>query len=1059
MVIVNRFFAGIPLLLLLSLPALAQPGLLKMKDKLQSQKINTVQSFYKIEVNDKIPSQGSILFSADRALQKSNVQQWLSEQLQLRAGTDALQYVQPSILYNNFELEKLQQFYKGVKVEHGIINNAGGDGKVLMMQMEFYSISDSLTTIPSLTEDAALQKAMDFTGGMEFAWQHNGGSDPDWQKPKGELVIVEDIFNDIGKMCLAYKFNIYAIKPLSRAYIYVNAINGKVVFQDAIIKHATSTGSEKVNGIGKAKNELKNLPPNKAPGKTIVYPGANNTTANATGSAATIYSSTRTIVTDKTSPGSYRLHETGRGSNTAIQTFNINNNTDFTAVDDFIDDDNNWTAAEYADVLATNGAFDVHWGAEQVVDYWWTIHGRKSYDNADGIVKSYFHFDVNYNNAFWNGSAMFYGDGSGAPAGFKTFVSLDICGHELGHAVCQKTAGLVYQRESGALNEGFSDIWAACIDNFATPVIIPQLKQPWLFGEEIEARTGHTALRSLANPRLEGQPDTYKDTAHFWRDVSLEGCPVPDKTVNDFCGVHRNSGILNKWFYLLTMGGNATNGNNYNYNVTAMGFAKTEKLAYFTEQILTPNSGFEAAKIASINAASILGWNADLPNILEAWKAVGVFADTIYNSTNTPVFSTNQFTTIGVGQRGYVWAGTANNGLYRYDGKTWKKAPVLLDHNVADIKTDLNGGIWIAQFGRTGAQALNGGIDYFPDTSFNFTQFSTTEGLPTRNVRSLFINNALTTETYKRVWAATFADLTAGISRAGAVVRGLSSPVVAPNYFKKIVTGVDPGNGFCQTIGGNATEVWVFATSNFGHSQILRYRTADSAFIGYADETNSTLPAGFTAKAIFYDTVGKQWWVGMSSGGIYVYKNGWTQVNFPAIFPTGTIINNNAITGDAKGNIYIGTTNGYVFYGTVNANAVLKPDSVGLYKRYTTADGLPSDNVKAICVDTRASRVLLATDNGIVFKYNLCPSCINTGPIYSGIPGPWNSPGVWSSGEVPGSNSNVVVKHAVMVTQDATCNSLQVINPGSVTVAPGVKLSIQGQAIYMNGLKGTLKNK
>ena len=1060
---VNRLLPSLIFLCLLSMFSYAQPTLLNMKGRLSSQKTNTAQSFYKFDLNEKVPSQAALLFSPDLAMPRSNVKQWLADELQLRKGTDELISMQPPATYNNFQVEKLQQFYKGIKVEHGVISNAGKDDKVLLMQMEFYAVSDSLGTVPLLTEDGALQKAMDFSGGMQFAWQHNPTADPDWQKPKGELVIVEDIFNDTGKMCLAYKFNIYSIRPLSRAYIYVNSINGKIVFQDAIIKHA---GKESEGITTKGNNYHNSLKKTNTPSqqnlilnKNANAAGNHNAVANATGNASTIYSGVRTIITDMVSPADYRLKETGRGNNTSIQTHNINFNKDFSAVDDFIDNDNNWTAAEYADALSTNGAFDVHWGAEQVVDYWWTIHGRKSYDNADGIVNSYFHYDVNYDNAFWNGTAMFYGDGSGAPAGYKTFVSLDICGHELGHAVCQKTAALVYARESGALNEGFSDIWAACIDNFVTPVIIPQLKQPWLFGEEIEARTGHIALRSLANPHLEGQPDTYKDTAHFWQDATIEGCVVPHVDNNDYCGVHYNSGILGKWFYLITMGGGATNGNNYNYNVTAMGFAKTEKLAYFTEQILTPNSGYEAARIASINAASILGWNADLPNILEAWKAVGVFSDTIYNTTNTPVFSTNQFTTISVGKRGYIWAGTANNGLYRYDGKTWQKAPGLSNHNIADIKTDVNGGIWIAQFGRTGAQAINGGIDYFPDTSFTFTQYSTAEGVPTRNVRSLFINNALVNDTFKRVWAATFADLTAGISRPGAIVRGLATPVTAAHYFEKIVTGVDQNNGFCQTIGGNASEVWAFATSNFGHTQIVRYHTADTSFIGFADETNSALPAGFTAKAIYYDKKGDQWWLGMSSGGVYIYKNGWTQVNFPSIFPPGTIINNNAITGDTSGNIYIGTTNGYVFYGTTNSKVVLKTDSLGLYTRYTTAEGLPSNNVKAVCVDNRAGRILLATDNGIVFKYILCPSCINTGPIFSTIPGPWNSPAIWSNNDVPGINTNVVIKHAITVTQDANCNSLKVISPGSITVLPGALLNIRGVNINTTGTNGTIKNK
>jgi len=1065
MIIFNRILFIVSLLCIISFAAFAQPGLLKMKGKLGLQKINTPQSFYKFDVNEKIPSQGSLLFSKDMALQSIEVKQWLTNQLQLRNGMDDLNYLQAAENYDGFQLQKLQQFFKGVKVEHGVINSTGKNDKVLLMQMEFYAISDSLQTVPVLTEKAALQKALEYTGATRYAWDQTITLDPDWLKPTGELVIVEDIFDNIGKLCLAYKFNIYALEPLSREYIYINAITGRIVFKDAIIKHANGTGpayQKDKSNTGIKEDGFKRFTQEKSrQDNNRVKKEEYKTLANATGTAATLYSGTRTIITDKVAADSYELHETGRGSNTSIETRNLGQQIDFSLLSEIVDDDNNWTAAEY-DPADTRGALDVHWGAEQVVDYWWTVHGRKSYDNADGTVLNFIRYKTNYNNAFWNGKAMFYGDGSGAPNGQKTFVSLDICGHELGHAVCQKTAGLVYQRESGALNEGFSDIWAACIDNYVTPVIIPQIKNPWLFGDEIEARTGHIALRSMANPLLENQPDTYLDFAHFWKDATLEGCPVPHVTNNDYCGVHFNSGVLNKWFYLITMGGSATNGNNYAYNVTAMGFTKTEKLAYFTEQILTPNSGFEAAKVASVNAASILGWTADIPNILEAWKAVGVFADTLYNIANTPVFSSNQFTSIAVGKRGYVWAGTANNGLYRYNGKEWQKAPGLLNHNIADIKTDANGGIWIAQFGRTGAQALNGGVDYFPDTSFSFTQYGTPEGLSTRNVRSLFINNSLAgTELFKKIWVAAYSDLTGSVIRPGSVIRGLGTPIVAPNYFKKIVKGVDQNNGFCAPIGGNESQVWVFATSNFGRNQILRYNTADTSFIGFFDETNSILPQGFFTKAIYYDKVYKLWWVGMLQGGVYIYNtisSTWTQVNFPSIFPAGTIINNNAITGDDRGNVYIGTTNGYVFYGNVNAQVALKTDSLGLYKRFTKADGLPADNIRAVCLDTRANRVIMATDSGIVFKYILCPSCIGAGPIFSMFPGPWSSSAVWSNGDVPGINTNVVITHAVTVTQDANCNSLKIISPGSVTVSPGVKLNVEGVDVDMSSFNKAIKN-
>jgi hypothetical protein len=434
---------------------------------------------------------------------------------------------------------------------------------------------------------------------------------------------------------------------------------------------------------------------------------------------------------------------------------------------------------------------------------------------------------------------------------------------------------------------------------------------------------------------------------------------------------------------------------------------------------------------------------------------VGVITDSIYNENNTPIFDTSLFTSIAVGKFGYIWAGTANRGLYKFNGRVWQKAPVLLNHNIADIKADKDGGIWIAQFGRTGAQALNGGIDYFPDTSFNFKQFSTFEGVPTRNVRSLFIDDYLARnsstfviDTFKRVWAACFSDVTSSTTRNGNAVRGLPSPVTDTlKYFKKILNVNGQAITYCQTIAGSKDEVWVYVSmSTPDTNKIIRYRRTDTAYLGAFDVTNSPFFQNFNVKAMYYDSVGKKWWLGMGIGGMYVYNEqspGWTKVSFSNIFPSGTIVNNNAITGDNRGNIYIGTNKGFVFFGSPNSSVVLNPTDSLQYKLYTSADGLPANNVKGIAIDYRASRILLATDSGIAFRYLLCKECVNTGPVYSVMPGNWSNPGIWAGGEVPGLRSNVVVKHAVVVTQNANCNSLKVQAPGNINVNPGIQLNVE----------------
>jgi hypothetical protein len=334
-----------------------------------------------------------------------------------------------------------------------------------------------------------------------------------------------------------------------------------------------------------------------------------------------------------------------------------------------------------------------------------------------------------------------------------------------------------------------------------------------------------------------------------------------------------------------------------------------------------------------------------------------------FNQGNTPVFTSNAFKAVGLGKGGYIYAGTANSGIYKYNGAAWIKMNVLLNNNISDIQTDKNGGIWIAQYGYNGAQATTGGMNYLPDsTNDGFDFFSASGGLPSRNCRSVWVDTTrLSGAGLPRVWSANMAQVTAGTSASGGIGLGLngSSP-----FFSKITQGIDVagGTGGTQTIGGNANEVWAFASVNFGQNQLLSYSAADGAFIAAYDNTTvPVLPAGFTGKAIYGDNAGRIW-IGLTTGGVVVKQSVvWTTVNMPERFPAGTIINNNAISGDRQGNVYIGTTNGLVIYkgGTLT--------DTNCYVRLTTADGLPSNNVTDICIDNNTGKIIVATDNGIAF--------------------------------------------------------------------------------------------
>ena len=151
-------------------------------------------------------------------------------------------------------------------------------------------------------------------------------------------------------------------------------------------------------------------------------------------------------------------------------------------------------------------------------DFWFTIFGRNSFDNLGSQIKSYVHYSKNppagYANAFWNGSVMTYGDGTG---GVNILTSLDVCAHEIGHAVCSNTANLVYANQSGAMNEGYSDIWGACIEHFGRTgsLSVTPNAAVWEIAEDL----GSSPFRSMIDPLSEGNPDTYLGTN--WTDTLI----------------------------------------------------------------------------------------------------------------------------------------------------------------------------------------------------------------------------------------------------------------------------------------------------------------------------------------------------------------------------------------------------------------------------------------------------------------------------------------------------------------------------------------------------------
>jgi Zn-dependent metalloprotease len=253
-------------------------------------------------------------------------------------------------------------------------------------------------------------------------------------------------------------------------------------------------------------------------------------------------------------------------------------------------------------ITTGDGAIDAaHNYAIATYDYYFNNHGRDSIDDAGLTLISRAHYKRDYNNAFWDGTQMTYGDGDGV-----TFIPLsqdaDVVAHELTHGVTERSSGLIYSYESGALNEAWSDIFGAMVDlqEGATGADI------WLLGEDIYTPgTPGDALRNMADPAAEGDYDYYPDRYTGFSDNG---------------GVHWNSGIANLAFKLLVTGGTHPRGKT-SVNVPSIGFDAAEDIFYDANvNCLTPSSNFAAARYCT---AEISG-GSHAAAVHAAWDAVGV---------------------------------------------------------------------------------------------------------------------------------------------------------------------------------------------------------------------------------------------------------------------------------------------------------------------------------------------------------------------------------------------------------------------------------------------------
>jgi len=467
---------------------------------------------------------------------------------------------------SNLQLKKVQpqgdgtqtlRYYQtvyGLPIEFTALNLQVKNNQVTEVNGE---ILDNPEVNPNflISEAEALQRALDFVDAEQYMWEDNSV-----YFPTGEKVIVPNkVGLEASVLKSAYKFEIYSKNPFNRQMIYVDAENGGIVLDLPLIHF--SNGNEK------------SIP----------------------GTAETAYYGEQQI--DMNYNGSqYILHDDSRGS--GIRTYNCHNTANYNAATDFYNNNTYWDNAPYAT--------DAHFSTISAYDYFLQKHGYNSINNAGFPLRSYVHFNLiqygypNNVNAFWNGEWMTYGDGDPSQ-GITPLTTIDICGHEITHGLVQFTAGLVYQYESGALNEAFADIFGTAIEHFAVPEYAN-----WLMGDAMGR-----IIRNTANPKALGHPNNYKGV--FWDFQTQQ--------------VHRNSNPFSHWFYLISEGGSGTNDFGNTYNVTSIGMSKAEQIAFkLLTQYLTPTSGYvDACFLALQVATNLFGINSnEVKSVGNAFYAIGV---------------------------------------------------------------------------------------------------------------------------------------------------------------------------------------------------------------------------------------------------------------------------------------------------------------------------------------------------------------------------------------------------------------------------------------------------
>lgn len=465
---------------------------------------------------------------------------------------------------NGMHFECYQQYYQGVPVDDGFYNFRFKNGRMKGVKGHYVSVTD-VNHVPSITEKEAVD-----------IYANSFGIKKENVIRSYVKLMIKEIPNADSQgslTALVYKVFLYAASASNEYVGYIDAHSGMLLYKENAAVSSSAGGHF-----------------------YTYYNSSSNPKFGITEYANNIYT-----LTDN-----YRVN----GINTIKD--NQNGNTS-----PFTDSNNIW---EQSELWEYGIALDVHWTMEQIGDLMYGTFGHNSYDNGNHSILSIINTESR-GKFYPTGDIFTFGIASGSTK-YGPFGSVDIIGHEYGHAILYKSSGFNSSGDTkAAIHEGLADIWAIIIEKHITPSA-----NYWKLGEQIMIN-GSSCIRNFQSPN---------DATAYTQISSTYGCGLFNST-----DPHIKGGLLPHWFYLLVKGGSGTNELNNSYQILPLGFDLAEQLIYKTTSVsgyLQGCTSFYDVANAFIDAAEDNYNDFTVEQVRNAFYAVGLSYEPqhIYTQSYSP---------------------------------------------------------------------------------------------------------------------------------------------------------------------------------------------------------------------------------------------------------------------------------------------------------------------------------------------------------------------------------------------------------------------------------------